>query len=351
MLSHAAVDLKLLQSSADYRVCVDRFQSLRCKHFHQRRVHRPDGFRLEQFKPFWEFAGNRPIHGGALIAPNAIPSWIRSLRDPEAAWAAQREWIVKAVGDHPQVTHWDVVNELWPDSVRMRRVPWAKEHHGWWIDEAFKLAREANPNATLLIKDFRPIDTGRWRVLLHYVHTALDKGIPIDGVAVQIHSVCYHNPAKAATYQYVLMRETEWIFKQVQKLGLKIVCDETIAWNLNKGGQLFEVDKFEEWQAKVYREWRQLCEAYGCEMFGVWCPTDQFFDTWHYTDRPVWIDGQAYWRMEDIEADPELLKIWKEKEYQQPRKQVCTPGLWRGDWSGRPVMDVFEKLKMQPIAI
>ena len=344
MLIHAAIDLELIKTNKRYRAHVDRFQSLRCKQLHQRRVHQRDGLRLAQFKPFFELAGDRPIHGGALIAPNAIPDWIRSLwRDPDAAWEAQKEWIWQMVHGHPQITHWDVVNELWPTANRMRSVPWAEEHYYWWIDEAFKLAREANPDASLFIKDFRPQDRGRWRTLLHYVGMALDKGVSIDGIAVQLHSNCYRP---------MLIRDAEWVFRQVERLGVRLVCDETIAWDTafwsTKLGRMHRVDpdKFEAWQANIYREWRQLCEAYGCEMFGFWSPSDLWKDIWHYADRPAWLNSGAYWSWGEIKANQKALEAWEKlkRPRQKPFKQPCTPGLWRLDWSERPALEAFPEL-------
>lgn len=344
MLIHAAVDLQLIQTNSQYQKHCDRFQSFRCKHIHQRRVHKRDGLHLKQFEPFFEFAGNRPIHGGALIAPNAIPDWVRSLwRDPNVAWEEQKKWIWEMVHGHPQITYWDVVNELWPAPNRMRSVPWAEEHDEWWIDEAFHLAREANPSAKLFIKEFRPQDPGRWRKLFAYVGGALDRGVPIDGIAVQLHSNCYRP---------MLIRDAEWVFKWVKRLGVRLICDETIGWDTKfwssrmRKMERLEQFKFEIWQRNIYRKWRELCESYGCEMFGVWCPSDQWRDTWHLKDMPLWADGAAYWRLKDVQANPKALEAWERlnQPKDRPFKQECTPGLWRKNWSEKPVLSVFPEL-------
>lgn len=343
MLIHGAVDLQLIQINSQYRKHCDRFHSFRCKHFHQKRIHQRNGFRLEQFDPFFQFVGARPIHGGALIVPNAIPTWISSLwRDPNYAWEEQEKWIWHVVSNYPQITHWDVVNELWANALQMRQVPWADQNEIWWIDKAFRLARKANPEASLFIKDFRPQDRGRWRSLFAYVQAALDRGVPIDGVSVQLHSNC-HRP--------MLMRDAEWVFTQVEKLGIRLVCDETIIWDTSvissQIGKAIVIPPlvFEPWQAKTYREYRELCEAFDCEMFGFWSPSDLWRDIWHYTDRPVWLDGAARWSWGEIKPYSQRLSDWEILPTpRKPFKQSCSPGLWRQDWSGKPVLSVFPEL-------
>ncbi|MEO0533229.1 MAG: endo-1,4-beta-xylanase [Cyanobacteria bacterium P01_A01_bin.123] len=357
MLLQFSVETDLLIKDPQYKAHVERGQGFRLKQLHQNRVHTRNGLDLSSIQHAIDWADNKLTHGGALTAPNAIPEWVRSLyRNPSEAWEAQKQWIQGIVSALPQVKYWDVANELWPTGVWMRNVPWAKQHHYWWIDESFHLAREANPNATLLIKELRPQDTSRWGVLLNYVSMARAKGVPIDGIAVQLHNQCYH-PLTISAIETLLVRikKLSGQFVAMGQEPLKILFDETIAWDTlvwsNKiagGGYIQNLRRlFEPWQAATYQGWRDLAEKYDVEVLGFWCPTDILEDTWHNSNRKFLFEGRDYWSVDAIRANPEAWKVWRSipsDKRETPRKQKCTPGLWRTDWGAKPALSVFPEL-------
>ena len=312
MKLHTAIAVDKLQDPC-YLAHMERFQSWRPKLL---RVHNETGWQFADLSDFFSFAGERALHGGCLIAPNALRPWIWQL-SPEQAWAATVDWIEQVVGGFPKLTTWDVVNEAFPNGQQMRRVPWAAQGETWWMDEAFRIARAANPKATLYLKDFRPQDSERWSKLFEYVEGALTRGIPIDGIAVQLH--CNWLPSgirqlKSALYKPELTTDVlEALFKRIQSLGLRLNLDETITWDtfclkhaLTKEVAIARIPEplFNRFQAQAYREWRDLAQHYNAQTLGFWSPWDG--DSWH----------------------------WK-------RGTECFTGLWRSDWSSRPAAAVF----------
>lgn len=340
MIFHANLDLFLFTEMARYREIADRFPSWRCKHFHHHRIQPYEGeWRIEQFHPFFDAAGDRPIHGGALVAPNALHSWITSMA-PIKAWETIKAWVWRIVSENPQITSWDVGNEIWPNGGTARNVPWVPSDlsdedklklASRWLDELFVTAHEANPNAVLYLKDCRP-QCRRWNRILSYAKGAIARGVPIHGISVQLHSNILPE---------LPLHKVEDIFKAAQTLGLRLSCDETILWDttairrLNSPYELLASVMFQHHQYAIYQKWIKLCDSYGVEKFGVWSPTDQPRDTWHWRNRPVWHDGQAYWdkrSLRDAGYDGDLVPI----------TQRCSPGLWGQDWEPKRALELFD---------
>jgi len=161
----------------------------------------------DQFVSFAE-KNDMLVRGHTLLWHNQVPGWF--FTDPEdSSKPATREQLMARLETHiktivgkykGRVHSWDVVNEVISDSNGLRG---DSENSKWksiigdvdgdgfdsdYIELAFQYAHEADPDATLIINDYGLESTGRKRTdMYELVKRMLEKGIPVDGVGLQMH--------------------------------------------------------------------------------------------------------------------------------------------------------------------
>lgn len=182
---------------------------------------------------------------------------------------------ILTVGDHykGQVREWTVVNEAFTRGRHVNELnDWRADHVGKdyeYIDKSFIWARQADPNAKLLLNDFGIESfTDAANDMYAYVKGAKERGIPIDGIGMQMH-IDGNNPPKK---QDVI--DNMYRFSQ---LGVEIYVTEFDA-TLND----FKGSREERWvrQAAVYHDMLRACiESAVCHSFALLGITDK--ETWY----------------------------------------------------------------------
>lgn len=86
-----------------------------------------------------------------------------------------------------RVDSWDVVNEVISDGGGMRNSKWYQVTGTEFIEQAFHLVRELDPDSKLYINDYNTHNIQKRDALYELVVELLDKGVPIDGVGHQTH--------------------------------------------------------------------------------------------------------------------------------------------------------------------
>jgi len=139
-----------------------------------------------------EFAesNDMELHGHPLTWYLLNPDWLDTVpadRLPEVLEEHVRSVVSRYVG---RFSVWDVVNEgLNNEGTDLRDDVWTRGFGGTgYMDLAFRTAREADPDATLIYNDF---DIG-WLTeksarALALVEELLGRGVPVDGVGMQMH--------------------------------------------------------------------------------------------------------------------------------------------------------------------
>src|SRR5690606_21722679 len=81
-----------------------------------------------------------------------------------------------------QIAAWDVVNEVIDESQPdgLRRSRWYEIAGLDYIRTAFRVAREAAPDAKLFINDYNTHEPAKREALFRLVSTLLAEGVPID---------------------------------------------------------------------------------------------------------------------------------------------------------------------------
>ncbi len=174
-----------------------------------------------------------------------------------------------------KVREYTVVNEAFSRKLK------TGGNHDWWgehigeeyIDVAFKTAREADPKAILLLNDFGNETEGDISNLMYdYVKSALSRGIPIDGIGMQMHLGGESAPSK------------EDVVKNMRRfgdLGLKVYVTE---FDVNMHDVHKSKEEKEQIQAKVYGDMLGAC----IEVTPAVCPN---FGYLGLIDRQSWYGG------------------------------------------------------------
>ena len=145
-------------------------------------------------------AHNQAVRGHTLVWHQQNPAWLFMVNgvpmtetpENKALLLQRLETHIRTVVSHfgADISAWDVVNEVidpaQPDGFR--RSPWFNITGTEYIERAFRVAREAAPNARLYLNDFSTTDEPKRTFLLNLVADLLSRGVPIDGIGHQMHS-------------------------------------------------------------------------------------------------------------------------------------------------------------------
>lgn len=167
-------------------------------------------FNWREADRYLEFAkrNNMLVRGHTLLWHNQVPNWFFVDRENPSQPATSEQLIARlenhiktVVGKYKgQIYSWDVVNEVLNDAGEIRGI---KDDSRWksiigdvdgdgfasdYIELAFKFAREADPDVELIINDYNLESRGPKRTgMYNLVKSMLEKGIPVDGVGLQMH--------------------------------------------------------------------------------------------------------------------------------------------------------------------
>ena len=128
------------------------------------------------------------VRGHTLVWHFQLPGWVREL-GPQELRQATREHIRALMGRwKSEVGVWDVVNEPIADSGRLRQSVFMRRLGPGYIEDAFRTARAADPDAKLYLNEIGADGINKKSDRLFAIVRDLKaKGVPIDGVGLQSH--------------------------------------------------------------------------------------------------------------------------------------------------------------------
>ena len=209
------------------------------------------------------------VRGHTLVWHFALPEWLsEKTMSREETIEFKREYIHTVVGRYRgRVFAWDVVNEAIEYDGSMRQTYWYERLGPDYVDLAFQWAREADPEALLFYNDFVGEGMGHdTTVLYDYVKGLLERGVPVDGVGLQLH-VNIDDPPRPRTVRRAIRRFAD--------LGLKVHITE-LDVSIAKPVTAKDLDK----QARIYADLIRLARNEDAV-------TD--FIMWGFTDRYSWV--------------------------------------------------------------
>lgn len=158
----------------------------------------PDVWNWEKADRTVDFAASNALEivGHTLVWCYQMPAWVKDriasgAIDKAGALALQYEHIQKVMTRYKdRVRTWDVVNEALADGPGphfLRSDPWSDLCGADYVVEAFRSARRADPDATLLYNDYN-LDFPEKRARLFRLLALLKaEGVRVDGVGIQGH--------------------------------------------------------------------------------------------------------------------------------------------------------------------
>ena len=207
------------------------------------------------------------VHGHTLVWHSQLPKWIEEgtfTRDEMLA--ILREHITTVAGHfRERVTMWDVVNEAF-DGAALRESLWKKGIGPDYVEQAFRIAREADPKARLIYNDYGAENmNAKSDAIYAFLKDALKRGVPIHGIGFQAHVM--PGQIDIASFKRNLRRFGD--------LGLELYVTE-LDVRLKDPWTDAELRR----QADTYRDILDACLAE---------PAFKAFQTWGFTDKRSWI--------------------------------------------------------------
>jgi endo-1,4-beta-xylanase len=220
-----------------------------------------------------EFAESRGmrVKGHALVWHGATPAWVGTLSPPELRLAFEDH--IRTVAGHyrGRVWAWDVVNEAIDDAQPgLRSTVFSRGLGPGYVAEAFRLARQADPDAQLVYNDYGGEGLNRKSNDVYELVRDLKQRGLVDGVGLQMHVSATSLPPVADIAANI---------RRLAALGLSVNISEMDVRVRDVPGDT--ATKLAR-QRQVYRDVVAACVAE---------PRCEAVTFWGFTDAHSWIDG------------------------------------------------------------
>ncbi|HEX8630750.1 MAG TPA: endo-1,4-beta-xylanase [Catenuloplanes sp.] len=143
-------------------------------------------------------ASGKGLYGHTLVWHSQLPGYVQNTTNAATLRAVMREHITAVAGRYRgQVEAWDVVNEAFADGAAgaRRDSVFQRVLGNGWIEEAFRMARVADPTAKLCINDYNTDGVGaKSTAIYNLVRDFKARGVPIDCVGFQSHLILNQVP-------------------------------------------------------------------------------------------------------------------------------------------------------------
>jgi endo-1,4-beta-xylanase len=217
-------------------------------------------------------ANGMQIKGHTLVWHGSVPGWVSGL--PASEFRAAFESHIRSVAEHfrGRVAAWDVVNEAIADDGTMRDTVFRQKLGDGYIADAFRLARQADPQSRLFYNDYGGEGLNRKSDRIYDLVQGLRmQGVPIDGVGLQMH-VSASSPPNAG--------EVAANMRRLAALGLSVnISEMDVRIRDVPGSAQVRLDL----QKSVYKSIVGACVSE---------PRCDAVTFWGFTDAHSWIDRQ-----------------------------------------------------------
>jgi endo-1,4-beta-xylanase len=227
------------------------------------------------------------IRGHNLCWWQYNPAWVATLAATAtpATMAGVLQDHINTVVTHytGQVFAWDVVNEAVSDSqtgtgTDLKNSIWYNQPGigatgTGYIEQAFRWAHAADPNALLFYNDYNIEAPGaKFTAVYKMVKDFVTRGVPIHGVGIQMHIDTAGYPNSPGLAQNI---------QQLTSLGLQVhITEMDVKLKTDSSGNASAADL--QAQAQTYQRILTVClQNPGCTGF----------QTWGFTDKYSWIPG------------------------------------------------------------
>jgi endo-1,4-beta-xylanase len=220
------------------------------------------------------------VRGHCLVWGHYLPQWLAEGHfTPARLRALLQEHVTKVVGHYKgKIYAWDVVNEAFDEKGLLRSSIWYDEpgigeagHGTAYIEDAFRWAHEADPNALLFYND---AEAEGMNVKSDAIYAAVRdmkrRGVPIHGVGLEMHILRLN-----ADFDGIAAN-----IRRLTRLGLQVhITELDVALPVDANGRPRDPADLQR-QAEIYRGIARACfSTPGCSAV----------QTWGFTDKYSWI--------------------------------------------------------------
>ncbi len=215
------------------------------------------------------------------------PAWVNTLAQTATAatMSATLQNHITTVMAHykGQIFAWDVVNEAVSDSqtgtgTAMKDSIWYDQPGigltgTGYVEQAFRWARAADPNALLFYNDYNIEAPGaKFNAVYAMAKDFVTRGVPINGIGIQMHIDTSGYPSSTGLAQNI---------QQLTALGLQVhITEMDVRIPVDSSGNATGANL--QAQAATYHRILTVClQNPGCTAF----------QTWGFTDKHSWIPG------------------------------------------------------------
>lgn len=141
----------------------------------------------DRFVEFGEQHGMQMI-GHALIWHNQLSPFVKQINDPDSLRAFMQLHIGTVAGRYADRLHgWDVVNEALNEDGSLRESLFYRLLGEQYIEDAFRLAAEAAPQAALYYNDYNIEQPAKREGCIALIRKLQEAGVRVNGVGIQGH--------------------------------------------------------------------------------------------------------------------------------------------------------------------
>jgi endo-1,4-beta-xylanase len=224
------------------------------------------------------------VRGHCLVWDHNNPEWLEHNHyTPHQLSQILEEHIATMMQHYAgQVFAWDVVNEALDENGAVKDSPWYNQpgigladKGTAYIEQAFRWARKADPHALLFYNDNGGEDLSRKSDAIYaMVKDFKQRGVPIDGVGLQMHVPNLELDTAAVTANIA----------RLTALGVQVhITELDVSLPVNSDGVAANKDLLR--QAEIYRSIVRAClQSRGCTAV----------QTWGFTDKYSWIGSHSH---------------------------------------------------------
>jgi endo-1,4-beta-xylanase len=264
----------------------------------------PDRYNWEPADSYVAFGEKNKmfIVGHCLVWHTQTPRWVfqDDAGNPltrDALLARVKDHIMTVVGRYKgRVQGWDVVNEALDDSGTMRNTAWSRiigegapDKKYDYIENAFRWAHEADPEAELYYNDYNlEMSKAKCDAAVAIVKHLQSKGLRIDGVGIQLHGGLTYPRAEGL----------EYALSSLAAAGVKVMITELDLRTQTRGYRGADVSKVNrastnDANAAAAETQKKLADKY-VEIFSVLLKHKKDVSRvtfWGVYDKTSWIGG------------------------------------------------------------
>jgi len=246
------------------------------------------------------------MRGHCLMWHSQIGEWIYkdeqgNLRSKEEFFKRMREHIHTVVNRYKDVVYcWDVVNEAMTDDKNAenpyRQSAMYQIAGDEFIAQAFRYAREADPDVLLFYNDYNETDPVKSKRIYEMVKKMKDNGVPIDGIGMQGHYNIYGPKEDEIDAAINLYKQ---VVKHIHVTELDVRANEEMGGALQFSQEGMVVSDslkqhLADQYARIFRALRKHKDVVDCVTF------------WNLSDRDSWLGAANYPLPFDTEYKPKM---------------------------------------------